>query len=200
MLKTIKKIYNLITALLIIAVMALLVLLVGVRALGYQPYTVLSGSMEPKFHVGSVIYVEKVDPRELQVGDPLTYTLDGTVITHEIVEIIEADNVYDMQFVTQGLTNNVTDGNIPVSSIIGRPKYTIPYLGYVAAYLQNSTAIMGIVCVVIVLLLISVLLDFLTAEKKKPDESSVLPDHTADPDGDPENNIKQEDSNKEEKQ
>lgn len=199
MLKIIKNIYNILTTLLIVSVVILVLLLVGVRALGFEPYTVLSGSMEPKLHVGSVIYVEKVDPRELAVGDPLTFTLDGTVITHEIVEIIEADNVYDMQFMTQGITNNVSDGYIPVASIIGRPKFSIPYLGYVAAYLQNSSAIMGIVCVVIVLLLISVLLDFLTADKKKPDKSSVLPDHTADPDGDSENNIKQEDSNKEEK-
>lgn len=199
MLKIIKNIYNILTTLLIVAVVVLVVLLVGVRALGLEPYTVLSGSMEPKFHVGSIIYVEKVDPRELAVGDPLTFTLDGSIVTHEIIEVVDADTPYDMKFMTQGLTNNVPDGYIPAVNIIGRPKYTIPYLGYVAAYLQNSMAVMGIVCFVIVLLLISVLLDFLTADKKKSPKPSALSDPSNDPDVGAEDNIKQN-SNKEEKQ
>ena len=89
MLGKIRKIYSIVSTLLIIAVVIVAFLLVGVRLIGFEPYTVLSGSMEPKYHVGSIIYVAKVTPDELSVGDPLTYRIDNTVVTHEIVEIID---------------------------------------------------------------------------------------------------------------
>jgi len=50
-----KKIWNTITTLLVILVMILALLLVGARFIGFQVFTVLSGSMEPNYHVGSLI-------------------------------------------------------------------------------------------------------------------------------------------------
>ena len=182
MLLKIKKIYNVLTALVVTAVVILALLLVGVRLFGLKPYTVLSGSMEPRYHVGSVIYVEEVDPLKLQVGDALTFNHGGSVVTHQIVEIIGADNPYNMKFVTQGLTNNITDGEIPVSCIIGRPVYSIPKLGYVAEYFSNPTGLIGIVCVIVLLFVISLILDFFTKEKADEKPSSYS-DRPNDPEG-----------------
>ena len=67
--KPIKKIINIITTLLIILISVAAFLLVGMRLFGYTPYTVLSGSMEPTFHVGSLVYVKEVATTELKVGD-----------------------------------------------------------------------------------------------------------------------------------
>ncbi len=166
MLKKIKKLYDVIITLIVIIVVILAFFLVGVRLFGIKPFTVLSGSMEPKYHVGSVIYVKEISPEELSVGDPLTFVKNGSVITHEIVEIIDAENPRDMFFVTQGLTNNVNDGMIPVSNIIGKPIYTIPYLGYVAEYFQNPAGLICVVCVIFVLLVLSFILDIVTGYKK----------------------------------
>ena len=52
-----KKIWNVVSTVLVAAVVLLAVLLVGVRLFGLQVYTVLSGSMEPAYPVGSLIYV-----------------------------------------------------------------------------------------------------------------------------------------------
>lgn len=201
MLKTIKKIYNVISAAVIAVIIILALLLVGVKLIGLEPYTVLSGSMEPKYHVGSVIYVKDVDPKELKVGDPLTFKHQGATVTHEIIEIVPADDPNEMKIVTQGLTNNISDGEIPVSNIIGKPVFSIPYLGYVAQHLQNPKGMFSAICVVIVLLVLSGLLDYLTDDKKKraPDNSSVFPDPSADPDGCREDNIN-DNKNEEEKQ
>ena len=70
-------------------IVLLAVALVGVRALGLTPYAVLSGSMEPTYHVGSLIYVEKVDPSEVQVGDAITFVVndDLLVATHRVVDV-----------------------------------------------------------------------------------------------------------------
>ena len=59
-----KKIWNGITTVIVILVVILAILLAGVRLFGLQVFTVLSGSMEPTYHVGSLIYVKKTDPAQ----------------------------------------------------------------------------------------------------------------------------------------
>ena len=84
--KAFKKIWNIFTTLLVIAAVVLAMLLVGVRLFGLQVYTVLSGSMEPTYHTGSLIYVKKVDPYTLSTGDVITFMLnEETIATHRIL-------------------------------------------------------------------------------------------------------------------
>ena len=60
--RSLKKIWNVISSILVAVVVLLALLLVGARIVGLQVFTVLSGSMEPTYHTGSLIYVKKVDP------------------------------------------------------------------------------------------------------------------------------------------
>ena len=202
--KKVKKIYSAFTLVFVVAIFALAILLVGVRLFGLTPYTVLSGSMEPKIHVGSLIYVVDVDPADLQVGDTLTFKHSGNTVTHEIVEIIEAENPQDRLFVTQGLTNNITDGQIPVSDIIGKPVFTIPYLGYVAVYIQNPVGIISTACALVIILMLSFLFEMLPDKAKDAaasDQPSVLSESSDDPAKDSDDNIETlKNPNKEEKQ
>lgn len=71
--KTLKKIWNVISSILVAIVVILALLLVGARIIGLQVFTVLSGSMEPNYHVGSLIYVKNVDYKELESGDVITF-------------------------------------------------------------------------------------------------------------------------------
>lgn len=138
--QNIKRIWNIITTIFVVLVVLLAILLGGVRLIGIQPYTVLSGSMEPNYHVGSLIYVKKVDPLTLDVKDPVTFMLnENTVATHRIIEKIpdETDpNV--VRFRTKGDHNDDPDGSLLHSNnVIGKPIFTIPYLGYLANFVQN---------------------------------------------------------------
>ena len=72
--KAIKIIWNTITSILVAAAVILAILMVGARLVGLQVFTVLSGSMEPTYHVGSLIYVKDVDPFELEAGDVITFS------------------------------------------------------------------------------------------------------------------------------
>ena len=85
-----KKAWNIFTTIIVVIIVLLAVLLVGVRIAEFDVYTVLSGSMEPAFHVGSLIYVKNVSPEEIQVGDPITFVLneDLVVATHRVVEVM----------------------------------------------------------------------------------------------------------------
>lgn len=138
--KTVKKIWKGVTTVLVTLVVILALLLVGARVIGLQIFTVLSGSMEPTYHVGSLIYVKSVDYRELKAGDAITFMLDeNTVATHRIVEVVpdEEDSAV-LRYRTKGDANEVEDGSlVHYKNVIGTPVCTIPYLGYVASYIQN---------------------------------------------------------------
>jgi len=138
--KTAKRIWNWFTTVLVAVIVILAMLLVGARLIGLQVFTVLSGSMEPTYHVGSLIYVKDVDPLELESGDVITFLLDeDTVATHRIVEVVpdETDPTV-VRFRTKGDANDAEDGSlVHYKNVIGSPVFTIPKLGYVANYIQN---------------------------------------------------------------
>ncbi len=172
MLKVLKKIHNIITTVLLVVAVFLAIALVLVKLVGVEPYVVLSGSMEPKYHVGSVIYVVKVDPSELEVGDPLTFRKGGVVVTHEIVQIIPGSDPSKLKFVTQGLANDITDGSIPASSIIGKPVFSIPYLGYVSEFLRQPAGIVSCVLILVLFLGVSAVFDRIPDKKKTEREGT----------------------------
>ena len=138
--KTIKRIWNWISGVLVGIVVLLAVALVGVRLIGLQPYVVLSGSMEPTYHVGSLIYVKAVDYKELKVGGPITYMVSqDTVVTHRIIEVlVDEEDPETIRYFTQGDANDIPDGSsVHYKNIIGKPVFSVPYLGYVSNYIQN---------------------------------------------------------------
>lgn len=83
-----RKLWGLITTLLVIVMVFLAIALVGVRVVGLTPYAVLSGSMEPTYHVGSLIYVKDVDPTQVEIGDPITFIVNEDLLlaTHRVVD------------------------------------------------------------------------------------------------------------------
>lgn len=138
--KLIVKIANWIATAAVAVVVILALLLVGVRLIGMQVFTVLSGSMEPTYHVGSLIYVKKVDPMQLQSGDVITFMLDeDTVATHRIVDVIpDEEDPSVIRFQTKGDANDTVDGSlVHYKNVLGTPVFTIPRLGYLASYIQN---------------------------------------------------------------
>lgn len=134
--KALAKLWNIVSTILVALIVILAILLGGVRLVGLRPFAVLSGSMEPAYHVGSLIYVKACDPADVEVGDPITFVLDEdlNVATHRVIEI-DAENEH---FYTKGDANNAPDG-APVyfKNLIGRPVFTIPYLGYFSNWITT---------------------------------------------------------------
>ena len=170
MTRTFKKIWKCITSVLVALVVIVALLLVGARLTGLQVFTVLSGSMEPAYHVGSLIYVKDVDPFELESGDVITFMLDeNTVATHRIVEVVpdeEDDSV--VRFRTKGDANENVDGSlVHYKNVIGSPVFTIPYLGYAVSYIQNPPGTYVAISAGAILLLLVFLPDLFGDDKKK---------------------------------
>ena len=168
--KTVKKIWNTITSLLVILVVIGAMLLGGVRVLGYQVFTVLSGSMEPVYHTGSLIYVKDVDYRDLGEGDVITFMLnEETVATHRIVGVVpdEADPSV-IRYRTKGDANDAEDGAlVHYKNVIGSPVFTIPYLGYVANYIQNPPGTYIAISAGAVLMILVFLPDLLSSDEEE---------------------------------
>ncbi|MBO5358866.1 MAG: signal peptidase I [Clostridia bacterium] len=142
----------------IVAAIALVMVLLiaGVRLIGLTPYTVISGSMEPVYHVGSVIYVKKAQPEKLKVKDPITFYLDGATVTHRIIEIENTEN--GLRFYTKGDANNTADGGfVTPDEIIGVPVLHIPVLGYIFNFVQRPPGLYIVVGVVLLLVILSFL-------------------------------------------
>ena len=84
------KVWNCVSTVLVALVVLLAALLAGARLFGLQVFTILSGSMEPKYPVGSLIYVKSVDPSQVKEGDVITFLLSDTVTaTHRVVGIVD---------------------------------------------------------------------------------------------------------------
>lgn len=148
-----KLIYNALSALVLIVFITLAFLLIGVRAFGFTPYAVLSGSMEPLYETGSAVYIKSVEVEDIEVGDVITFYMSGstTVVTHQVIEIDEENGLY----YTKGLANETADGT-PTSAenIIGKVYFGIPYLGYISSYVTSPPWLYIIIAAVLIWIII----------------------------------------------
>lgn len=167
---TFKKIWNVITTVLVILVVLLAMALAGVRLFGLQVYTVLSGSMEPTYHVGALIYDKEVEPQQLQPGDVITFMVDeDTIATHRIVEVVpDEEDSSVLRFRTKGDANDVEDGSlVHYKNVLGTPVFTIPKLGYFANFVQQPPGLYVAIVFGAVLVLMAFLPDLFDDSKKK---------------------------------
>lgn len=165
-----KNLWNTLSWLLVLLVVLLAVALVGVRLIGLRPFAVLSGSMEPAYKVGSLVYVRKTDPEDLKVGDVITFMQsEDTVVTHRIVEIVpDEEDPSVLRFRTKGDGNDTEDGSpVHYRNVLGRVVFSLPGLGYVAGYISGSPGRYVAMGVAAVLLVLVFLPDVLFQELKK---------------------------------
>ncbi len=180
--RTLKKIWNGVTTLLVAAVVILAILLTGVRVIGLTPYAILSGSMEPQYPVGSLIYVKKVDPTSIQVGDNITFVMNEElmVATHQVYDIDPEEQC----FYTQGIANRDDAGNIihdgsPVhyENLIGKPMFCIPGLGYFSDYVTKPPGMYLAASAALIVLLLTFVPDLIdkadAIDKKKAEEKAA---------------------------
>ena len=162
------KIWSVVSTVLVGAVVVLAVLLLGGRLLGWQVFTVVSGSMEPVYHVGDLLYVRPTDPADLQPGDVITFVMNEQLVvgTHRIVEV--EDTGERLYFYTKGDANAAMDA-APVAqeNVLGTPVFSIPLLGSVAAGVQQPPGSYVAVAVGAVLLALVLVPDLPGSKKRR---------------------------------
>lgn len=171
--KKVKKVWDVVTTTLVILVVVFAVFLMGSRLVGLQVFNVISGSMEPTYSVGDLIYVKEVDPDSVQVGDVITFVLneDLVVATHRVVAI-DSEN---RQFTTKGDANETEDAApVHFNNLVGVPVFAIPLLGYVSAYIQSPPGMYVAIGFGVLLLAAVFLPDLLTKKSKKKEKQEEV--------------------------
>lgn len=103
-----------------------------ILAVGFKPYSIVSGSMSPSINVGDIVYIRKIDFDDIHKGDVITYTIEDTAITHRVVK------VYDDYLITKGDNNSSNDTHVVhEGNVVGKVYFTIPYLGYLTLFLSS---------------------------------------------------------------
>lgn len=159
-----KKTLRFVSTLLVAVMVLLAAALAGARLAGFRVYAVLSGSMEPAYRTGSLIYTREVDPLTVKAGDVITFRLDGdTVATHRVVEVVpDGESAAGVRFRTKGDANEAEDGSlVEGKDVVGAPVLTVPYLGYAVSYIQKPPGIYIAITAGAVLLLLVFVQDIL---------------------------------------
>ncbi|HUV71561.1 MAG TPA: signal peptidase I [Clostridia bacterium] len=172
MLKKFKKaigiIQGLLTAVLVLAVL-LLIFTAFNPIKSFQLFRVMSGSMEPKIKVGSVVFVRKVKPEVLKKGEVITYSSSENPemsITHRLVEIEEKEG--KTVFKTRGDANNNEDmAEVSPSQIKGKVIFSLPFLGYLSVWIKKPLGFGLLVILPALLIIISEILSIKKAIEKE---------------------------------
>ena len=123
----------------------------GVPSLfGIRPFSVQTDSMKPFFEQGDLVIDKAVDPKELKVGDVITYwtVINGYRVlnTHRIVKITDYGNY--LYFDTKGDANPVEDTTgVHQNEIVGKYVTHIPKVGKFIDFLQTSKGFF--ICIVV---------------------------------------------------
>ena len=160
--KTANKIWSITSTVLVGLVVLIAVFLLGSRLLGYRVFNIISGSMEPEYSVGDLIYVKEVDPSTIQIGDDITFVLneDLVVATHRVIRI----DTEKQHFYTKGLANETEDASpVHFNNVVGVPQFRIPLLGCGSNFIQNPPGMYITIAAVAVLLILAFAPDIMKA-------------------------------------
>ena len=128
--KVIKAFINaLMTLIIILGIIFAVLFIIGIR-----PFVVLSGSMEPTIHKGSISFINvNYQYGKIKNNDIIAYTASsGDKVTHRVINISEEG------METKGDKNDSSDGfSTTEENYIGKNIISIPGVGYLVKNIQT---------------------------------------------------------------
>ncbi len=136
--------------------------------MGYKPFIVLSGSMEPEIMTGDMVLVRNTDAGNLQKGDVIAYKSGEAVITHRIIDVKTENG--EVRYVTQGDANDSPDQTtVRPSDVEGIYQKRIPGMGNAAMFMQTTT---GMIIFVVCPLLLFIIWDIIRRKMQGKKETA----------------------------
>ncbi len=156
---------------------------------------VVSESMEPTIHVGDLLFVHHVDPKDIKngshldkTGDVILYNASGVwdgcanapadPIVHRVVGSYKNDTTGKYYFLTEGDNNDDTDPPgtpcerwVPEDKVLGVVWGDIPYIGYVKIWLTDQNFAIPLMIIIGVLLVLTIVWDTLHPEEEEGKKS-----------------------------
>ncbi len=168
---SLKVLNGVITAVLILVIIANIYTLIARKATGSQNVTVfglssavvLTGSMSEAIELNDMIITKS--QKSYSVGDIVMYEGNSTTVTHRIIEI--TDNGY----LTKGDANNTDDGTpIPKEKIVGKVIVIIPKIGSLISFFTTP---LGMLILVLVLFSSVELPNFINRKNQRRGETET---------------------------
>ncbi len=115
---------------------------------GYKSFVIVSGSMEPTIMTGDAILVKEVSEDEIKTNDIISFSQEGTIVTHRITEMIEENGV--KKYKTKGDNNNSEDKEkITYEKIEGKYQFKIRKFGVMVEILKNKITLILLILTII---------------------------------------------------
>ena len=120
---------------------------------GYSIFNVVTGSMSGTIEINDYVIVKQTD--NVQIDDIVTFTSNGELITHRLVQISGGN------YITRGDANTADDYSISKKDIVGKVVFVIPKAG-IWKNVISEPPVLGAIFVTLLLFT----LVFSTEEKK----------------------------------
>lgn len=125
-------------------VVVLLVLAAVIPAVvaGFQPLSVVSGSMQPAIKPGAMVLVQPTEPDRFYAAPSILAFHDAAradrLVTHRVVDTRMADDGV-VRYTTRGDANRVPDsGAVAHDQVVGAVRMVVPYVGLPQTWLHHG--------------------------------------------------------------
>lgn len=137
----------------------------------YRIFTVVTGSMEPKYMIGDILVAKETEPSKIKVGDAISYVasrdeIKGNVVTHEVVNITKDDNGHYL-FHSKGLVNLIEDPVVHEEQLYGVVVYKTKILSFIKKAVSTEVGMILFVIIPILYIIISEMIAFLMEKEEK---------------------------------
>ncbi len=145
---------------------------------GWRVDAVLTGSMEPRLKVGSLVVTVPVEPDTIKVGDIITFrpaTGGRNTITHRVIGIEQNS---PLRFETMGDANIRSDSNTVLQqNVVGKVYFHVSSLGFLTEFLKTPLGfVFGMVIpgIVLITLYVASMWRALSARDIKQGQNEVV--------------------------
>jgi len=118
-------------------------------AIGWRPYTVLTGSMRPRIQPGDVVMDKPILATQIHVGKVVTFKdmeREGKLVTHRVRSVSRQGNMVSVE--TRGDANNTSEHwSVAADGHVGQVMYTLPMVGRIGHAIRNPIGILILVIV-----------------------------------------------------
>ncbi len=135
-----------------------------------SPITVvISGSMEPNYYKGDLLFLYGEDPANIEINEVIVFQTASysEPIVHRV---IEKRYVGEYQFKTKGDANTFEDsgnlytGWLSEEDVIGTVVGRIPFIGWVKIFFTEGKLLLPLIILIIIVLIISIVWDVVKKE------------------------------------
>ena len=144
---------------------------------GYRLFTIVTGSMEPKYKVGDMVLAKEVKAKDIEVLDDVVYNgkeddFNGKIVAHQVIKKEVKNEKYS--FITKGIANQSEDPKINEDQIIGKIIYKTVILSFITKIVNNLYGFYFLLFVPIVVLTFIEIIKAIEEKKEEKEEKRKL--------------------------